>query len=257
LGEFGYTERLKDGRRRREGVMRKYRGRDGGPQNQAMVWVVVLLFAAGGGAVLYFASRSPRESPPATTTAGVRPAPSAALPPAAAAPDASAPASEPVSPAETLVPRGPISPTDPLPQGVEERFDEDIQRLRVWVKGIDLEEGVSDSWRMEASWLNPGRVRQRPTVINWLVIHKVPSGRTLKVDDFVDLRFDDIPVTITTPHYSWVSGAETCRWTTTVDDFLSLAGTKKVRLQIAAKEWTLSREALAILRTFAAVVPAR
>ena len=235
--------------------MRSHRGHEAPSPNQGMVWIVVLLLAAGGGTVLYFVARSPGESPPAATGAGGL---TASAPSSSSTARAVAGAEkEPPTPAEIKVPRGPLAPTDPLPEGVDEWFDEETQRLRVRVRGIDLEEGVADSWRMEASWLNPGRVRQRPTVVHWLVVHKIASGRTLKVDDLVELKFDDGLVGITTPHYSWVAGAETCRWTTTVDDFLYVSATKKITVQLAAKEWTLSREALAILRTFAAVVPAR
>jgi hypothetical protein len=101
-------------------------------------------------------------------------------------------------------------------------------------------------------------VRQRPTEIHWNVIHKLPKGRFLTKEDFVDLRFDDVRLDLKAPgpHFSWSTGTETCRWTTSLEDFLSVAGTKRVTVQVAAKEWTLSREGLAVLKTFAAVVPA-
>jgi hypothetical protein len=229
-----------------------------------MVWGAVMVLAGLGGAALYFLTKSPRE-PDAPRTAGFAPptAAASATPPAASpTPSAASTAPAPSRPdeptaAELAVPRAPLSRTDPLPPAVTQWFDEEAQKTRVLVKGIDLEEGVNDSWRMELSWVNSGRERQRPTEIHWNVIHKLPSGRSLTKDDFVDLRFDDVHVDLKAPgpHFSWTAGTETCRFTTTLDDFLSVAGTKKVTIQVAAKEWTLSRDALAILRTFAQVVP--
>jgi hypothetical protein len=232
----------------------RHRGYERPPQNQSVVWIGVLGLAALGGAAIYFVSRkAPEPPPPPVRVGGV---PTTTTPARAGSTPAAATREEPTA-AELAVPRGPVGVNDPLPLGVDQWFDEEIERLRVRVKGIDLEEGVSDSWRMELSWIQPGRVRQRPTEIHWNVIHKLPSGRALKKEDFVDLRFDDVRVDLRAPgpHFSWTVGTETCRWTTSVEDFLSVAGTKKVTVQVAAKEWTLTPEALALLRTFAAVVP--
>lgn len=227
-----------------------------------MVWGAVLLLAGLGGAALYFMTKSPREVEP-SRRANVAPVSTASAATAASSSTAGTASATPASPepptaTELAVPRGPLSPKDPLPLGVTQWFDEEAQKTRVLVKGIDLEEGVDDSWRMELSWVNSGRERARPTEIHWNVIHRLPTGRSLTKEDFVDLRFDDVHVDLKAPgpHFSWTAGTETCRFTTSLEDFLSVAGTKKVTVQVAAKEWTLSREALAILRTFAAVVPA-
>src|SRR5437868_4076695 len=110
--------------------MRSHRRYEAAPQGQGMVWGLVLVLAGLGGAALYFLTKSPREVEP-PRRADLAPAASAAsatpTSPSSTAGTASAtPASpEPPSAAELAVPRGPLSPKDPLPTGVSQWFDEE------------------------------------------------------------------------------------------------------------------------------------
>src|SRR5262245_36368078 len=136
--------------------MRSHRGYQPAPQASGMIWVGVLAAAALGGAAIYFVSRKgpePASPPPVRSSGAVVPA----VPTGSTGSTPTPAAMEEPTAAELAVPRGPVSPTDPLPLGVDQWFDEEVQRLYVRVKGIDLEEGVDDSWRMELTWLQPGR----------------------------------------------------------------------------------------------------
>ena len=207
--------------------------------------ILVLVAVAGAGVYLLMRPAS-EESPRVTTSGSASPSSSPTRSPTPA-----------VEPATRAIPAV-YAPTPGAgrPSAVEEQYDERHDRFKVLARGIFLEESVSESWKLEVSWTNPGPTRQRPTTpIAWILVHQGPKPAHRK-DDPIDLRLDGVPVAVDAVSYAAEkSGMETMRFTTDLNDFLAVGGVKKVTLQVGAKEWDLAGEPIESLRALASYVP--